>query len=323
MAVLPIIFTHYGVSDYLWRTLKCATVTNPAAERIFIGNSTNRHIAMKCGWRFVDGDKITSGLRRDFLKHFQPIAGPLHTNEKNGRSWLRYVTERWFIIEAFASSEGLPDFWHFNSDTMILEDLSPFAEELARRGVSHTTQSNECAMNGYVTTKAATDFCRFLVSIYRDADKQEELQGWKDRLNTIEPTGGFTEMVSYLWFARDMNCAGPHLESAFDGWWFDDCICQDDGFEMARMNFVGRFIKRIDFDGYGFYGTRGGERRRFATLNCSWVNVTLSSFFLRCVERRAMGLRGEKSVATEWLGLSHFVKAGGRRVLLGAGIIRK
>jgi hypothetical protein len=319
---LPIIFTHYGFSDYLRETLKCATVTNPAAERILIGDALNKDVAEEFGWTHVDGDALPSELRTAFLQYFEPIAGPLLTTVKNGRDWLRYVSERWFIVEAFCQARKIERFWHFDSDTMIVEDIGQFEGFFAEAGITHTMQCNENGMNGYVTLEAASEFCKFMVSIYRDEDKKEELQGWRERFRTIEKGGGFTEMLAYSWFARDKNYHGPHLESLFDGWWFDDCICQDDGFETARMNFVGRFIKRINFDGHAFWGRRDSQPRRFATVNCSWVHETVFKFLLECVEQRASGKYRARSLANEWFGFRHFIKAGGRSALLASGVIK-
>jgi hypothetical protein len=318
---IPIIFAHYGLSDYLHRTLKCASLTNPAANRYFIGDESNMTLAENFGWRAINGAQLKSSLRAEFVDHFQPIYGPNFEVGKNGGDWLRYVSERWFMVEALAKSESIDRFWFFDTDTMILENLSSFAGQLQERGVSHTKQCNNYGLSGYVTAGVATAFCEFMVSIFRDEDKRGQLDWWRNRIATVEPEAAFTEMASFDWFEKDRKIFGPHLEAQFDGWWFDDVICQDDGFETARMNFVGRPIKRVEFDGQRFYGRRGDKEVRFATLNCSWVPMTVFDFLLRCVEQRSEGKPLRQSLANKWFGVQHFVKASGYRVLKRAGII--
>ncbi len=320
---LPIIFSHYEVSDYLFQTLQCATLTNSSSRRVLLGDRSNRSLAEDAGWEHVDEDKIRSALRSDFLEHFQEISGKDHQNFKNGSSWLRYVSERWFIVEGFCRQNGIDRFWHFDSDTMIVEDLSKIENKLVSMNITHTTQSFGCALSGYITIDMLTEYCRFMVSIYRDEDKAPFRKSERDRVDRLEPGGALTEIIAYIEFDKERKLNAPHLERVLEGWWFDDCICQSHGLEMTRMNFVGRLVKEVEFDGNGFYGIRDGKREKFATINCSWVPNGIFAFILRCVESRSEGKLVPRSLSRQWLGLRHFILAGGRRLCIYLKLIEQ
>jgi hypothetical protein len=278
----PIVFTHYGNSDYLSSTLECAALTNRQARRILIGDSTNRLTATRAGWEHVHMDDVHSPARDEFVKAFRWIQGANHNPMRNGKDWLKYVFERWFVVSRYCADQNIESFWHFDSDVMIVEPLDAFASDLLGRGFDYTKQCNDTCLNGLVSERVLADFCRFLVEIFNDAPFLQQLQ----REFAPHPEFAFTEMAAFELFAAKARFRGCHLESAFEGWWFDDCICQDDGFEMARLGWFGKPIKRIRFDGTAFLGKRLGSQRRFAAINCSWVPTAVFGRILRCVEAR-------------------------------------
>jgi hypothetical protein len=111
-------------------------------------------------------------------------------------------------------------------------------------------------------------------------------------------------------YSKITGYRGCHLEQAIDGWWFDDCICQDDDFEMRRLGCFGKLIKRVHFDGSRFYGHRLGVRVDFAAINCSWVPTEVFDWLLARVRRRALGpaLPVSEELAQVHLGMLDEVK---------------
>src|ERR1700733_15531050 len=90
-----IIYTHYGVSDYLPQTLECASISNPTARRILIGDQVNRNAAKAAGWEHACSGDFQSDLRREFSQVFRWVQGKQHGPLRQGRDWLGYCFERY------------------------------------------------------------------------------------------------------------------------------------------------------------------------------------------------------------------------------------
>jgi hypothetical protein len=278
-----LVFTHFGRSDYLSRTLECATHTNPHVRRLLIGDDSNRDVAISAGWAHIHFDEIKSDLRTQFSEVFQRVQGSKHNPIKNGRDWLRYVFERWYIVAAYCRKEGIQHLWHFDSDVMVLEDLAPVEEYLKTHKIAFTRQCNNTCLNGFVSYPVLHQFCEYVVSLFRD---HRLLQFQQLEFNTEHPGYAFTEMRAFEMYSRITEYKGCHLEQVMNGWWFDDCICQDDGFETKRLGIFGKPVKRVCFDGRRFYGYRAAGRIDFAAINCSWVPTEVFDWILARVYRR-------------------------------------
>lgn len=281
---LPIILTHYGNSKYLGRTLTCASVTNPGKIRILIGDERNRDLARDHGWQHVQVDTIGSELRSEFDASFRHIQGRNHRHMKNGRDWLKFVFERWFVIEAYCRTHGIDNFWHFDSDVMVLEDLRPFEQPLMDKAC-YTRQCNDTCLNGLVSSKILGEYCKFTTSLFRDepfvAQQQASFEGEASRF-------AFTEMRAFDLYSKSKKCPckGVALESAVPGWWFDDCVIHADDFEMTSLCAGGLELKKVHFESGRFYGSRRGTDTRFAILNLSCVPNQVFDWVLACIHQR-------------------------------------
>jgi hypothetical protein len=301
-----IIYTHYGVSDYLSRTLGCASITNPSARRILIGDDDNRKAAREAGWDFVAADDLQSDQRRQFSEVFRWVQGKEHEPLKSGRDWLGYCFERYLILQAYCAESRIPHFWFFDSDVMITTELSPFGETLRRRGIPYTRQCNDICLKGYIEAPILSGFCPFMVALFKDEkllaerqrDYDERHQGW-----------AFTDMSAFEIYSREKNPDGVHLEAYFEPWWFDDAICQDDDFDMVRIRAVdSNLVKDIRFINGGFYGRRAGKEYRFAAINCSWVPVGVFDWILARVQATQRGKkRPDDAISMPWLGPPHLL----------------
>ncbi len=297
-----IIYTHFGVSDYLSRTLECASITNPSARRILIGDDQNMGIGYAAGWEFIAADEICSCMRSEFSEVFRRVQGKNFDPIRNQRDWLRYVFERWFIVEEFCVQSKILHFWHFDSDVMILAPLNPFSKILQDDGVTFTRQCNDTCLNGYVQTTVLTAFCQFVIALFCDDaflyDQQREF-------DEIHPDYAFSEMRAFKKYC-EVHGGGVHLENYFDGWWFDDCICQDDGFDMVRLRHVNKYlVKDIWFIGDGFYGCKNGKVYRLAALNCSWVPLGVFDWIrLRVLAAQSGKTLPNEAISMQWLGRS-------------------
>lgn len=287
----PILFTHYGFSPYLSRTLRCATLTNGEARRILLGDKDNREVARQCGWEHFETAEIVSDLRRDFGAVFRPVRGKKYPLQINRGDYLKYVFERWFIVQKFCKDIGLDEFWHFDSDVMVLEPLESFAMLLRAQGIAYTKQCNDTCLNGFVTGCVVNDFCEYMISLFRD---ENFLLTQQKELDATSPVQAFTEMKAFDLFSQEATYRGRHLATIAPGWWFDDAICLENGFQMSAPNRYAkayRKIKHVVFDSEKFLGFRGNEAVRFAALNCSWVHLGVFDWILTRVEALAMGKR--------------------------------
>ena len=296
---LPIILSHYGNVDYLAKSMLCATLTNPTKRKILIGDSSNRDSALSNGWEHIEFDSINSNLRNEFNNNFRYIHGKFHPIIKNQGDWLRYVFERWYFVEQFCQENQISQFWHFDSDVMLLEDLRLFEVSLIEH-YDFTTQCNNMCLNGMVKLNILTNYCGHMIELFKD---QEFLSSQQHEFDTVNPGYAFTEMRAYENFSNipSLQARKCHLESIFDGWWFDDCICQDDEFLMELHPLTNRLIKKVYFRDGSFIGVHNDKELRFAAVNLSWVPTSLFDWFIKCVQSREVGRSPISNHLIEWV----------------------
>ncbi len=284
MGELPLIFSHYGNIDYLSKSMLCASLTNPSKRKILIGDSSNRDSALSNGWEHINFDNINSDLRTQFNKNFKYVRGSHHTIVKNQGDWLRYVFERWYFIEQFCQEYGILQFWHFDSDVMLLEDLRLFETTLSAN-YDFTCQCSGSCLNGLVKLDVLSDYCQHIIELFKD---EKFISTQQHEFDTVNPHYAFTEMRAYTSFSNtpNFNPKNAHLESIFKGWWFDDCICEDDGCTMEMHSTALRPIKKVSFRDGAFLGIHENKEVRFAVINLSWVPTIFFDWFISCILSR-------------------------------------
>ena len=88
----PLVFTHYGDSDYLGFTLAQAKSSNPDRRCILLGDDLNQETARSAGWEHVAYRELYSSKRDAFNARFFWIQGASHNPVKGGEDWLRFVS---------------------------------------------------------------------------------------------------------------------------------------------------------------------------------------------------------------------------------------
>lgn len=262
-----IIFSHYGNSDYLNFTLQCARITNQDARLVLLGDDSNLAVAERWGWEHYNFSNFKSSLLDRFDKVYKPVQGVKHQNIKGGKDWLRYVFERWFFIEEFVTQQGIKRFWHFDSDTMILKDLKSYDEALVRYDFS--AQCNGSCLNGIISTQVASEYCVHICDLF---DNLSYIAKQQIEFDTINPSYAFTEMRAFEHYIQQTNRPWKHLLTYQNDMIFDDCICQDHGFEMCELK-NGQVVKRFFSRQGNVYANSGGKEVEFVTLNLSWVPI--------------------------------------------------
>ena len=273
-----IIFTHFGNSSYLEYTLACARKTNPEARLIFLGDYFNLHTAKQHGGEhhFFGGPPGPDRAR--FNRVFRHVRGPNHPSFQYGADWLRYVFERWFYVQEFIASQGITRFWHFDSDTMILQNLTPHAQRLA--DVDFTVQCGGACLNGLVSRVVVDEFCRYVCDLFEDQDLLTQQQM---RYDTIHPAYALTEMFAFRRFKEQTQRPWKHLMHYQEDVAFDDCVGMPDGFDELRMG-PNRAMKQLYNHNGKIYGSRNGQLVEFVSVNLSWQQDGMFKWVLDCIK---------------------------------------
>lgn len=278
----PILFTHYGYSEYLPYTLNCANRTNGNTRRIFLGDPLNRAVAQKYGWAHHEIREYQSAKLEKFQSVFRHIKGRDHPIMLNGQDWLRYVFDRWFYMEEFLLRNGIERFWHFDSDTMILADLREYQDRI---NYDFTTQCNGICLNGLIRAQVVSEFNDHTIGMFQNKEKMME---WEEYMKN-HPTHSFNEMTAFHEYQKSCRHVGVHLMRWSETEVFDDALRQDHGFQTRIYPAIDREayrIKNIFKDKIGFFGIRENKRVRFLSLNLSWCNEEIFQWVLWSVNKK-------------------------------------
>jgi hypothetical protein len=261
----PIIFCHYGNPSYLSYTLKCATLTNPGKRRILLGDESNKKVAQEHDWEHFYFECSISRLDSRFNSSFKHVQGIRHNPYKNGRDWLKFVFERWMFVHAFMSSNLMERIWHFDSDTMILNNLTRFESKLS--SVQYTTQCNDTCLNGFVSFKTIDRFCEHICELF---ENENYIKSQQKEFNEINSHYAFTEMRAFQSYMETIDASHIHLASFSNKEVFDDALCQDHQFESVMLN-NGKYVKSIYSRNGKIFCVRNDKEYNFITLNLSWL----------------------------------------------------
>ena len=295
MKSVPIIFSHYGNSSYLKYTLACARLTNPHTRLIFLGDKSNAEVAKENGWEHFNFNEIRSSSLSEFNSVFRHVQGKQHSHIKNGKDWLRYVFERWFFIEKFVIDNNIDRFWHFDSDTMILKKLESFVHKLAQ--VDFTVQCNGTCLNGIISSDVVTDFCNHVKSLFRN---EIFLNSQQLEFDTVNASWAFTEMRAFDDYKQKTSRKWARIIDFGEDMAFDDCICQDHGFDMCTLS-GGEYVKDVYSNNGEIYGTQHKKEIIFITLNLSWVSDYVFLWVMDSLGGNNSSLRDEKCTPIQFI----------------------
>lgn len=267
----PLILCHYGNSYYLPYVFNCLKITNPDREVILLGDETNRWLSEETGLTHYYFKDLEYGqLLATFEKNYRLIQGKKHVNDKgSGKDWINFVFKRWFYIQNFIEDQGIDAFWHFDTDTMVLDNLS--RHEAKFKNYDCTEQCNGKCMNGFIAKrKIVTDYVRKINDIFL---REHYLHEQQQEFNHKNPGSAFTEMRAYMIFKEEEKVETYHLAEPCNKEVFDDNIAKIENYETEKLD-DGKHVKKIYLDKFGrFYAKEldSQEYIRFVTLNMSRV----------------------------------------------------
>jgi hypothetical protein len=276
---IPIIFCHYGCSEYLQYTLKCAKLNNPDKQIVLLGDGVNKTIAEKCGVRHIFFDDLNCSDEIElFDTVYKLVQGKQHEHMHGARDWVNFVFKRWFFIFNFVVRNNIQGFWHFDSDNMLLNELS--AHEGKFSGYLCTEQCNGMCMNGYISGPAVIK--SYLDKINDLFQREELICEQQKEFDDFHPEYAFTEMRAYKIFKEEERIRSIRLNTVIGGSTFDDCICQEHDMLMEDSRF-GRKIKKVILNKNGRFFCQQQESNALIemnSLNLSWVPVYLFDIVL-------------------------------------------
>jgi hypothetical protein len=266
----PILFCHYGNSDYLRYTLRAARLFNPEKRIVLLGDRSNlrtakqEHVEHRLFERYAGSEQI-----KIFNAVYRHVAGSQHGK----KHWTNFVFKRWFYIHAFVKAERIGPFWHFDSDNLLISALEGHENKFS--DYDCTEQCNGGCMNGLITSFRVVDgYVKKINALFQDEHYLETQE--KDFINN--PRYAFTEMRAYKTYKEQEHINGIRLNTIINEEIFDDCICQNDGMETYELPLNGKVLKKLYYSSLGHIYCkckRTSQYIRMNSINMSWVPTYL------------------------------------------------
>lgn len=294
---IPIVFIHYGDSSYLRYSLQSAKLTNPQKEIYLLGDSENEHLK-HIGIQHVNFSTFDNyPLVKKFDQVFKLIAGTEHQYHKSRGTdyWTNFVFKRWFYIYEFIKLKGISRFWTFDSDNMILQDLS--FGEVFFQDYDTTEQCGGICMNGLINNLEVVEgYVEKMIELFQD----EEYLAQQRKIMVQNPKWAYTEMRAYEKYKQDTGIKSVKLNSESQDLIFDDCISfVEDGMEMGGFVHRGRVLKKLYRDNnWSLYvrQLKGDRYLKLANLNLSWVDDYIFEKVLKTVLKRPSGAKHRRFI---------------------------
>ena len=273
----PIVFCHYGISNYLEYTLYAAKLTNPQKIIYLLGDLSNLKVAKKVGVvhiNFKHFDFTKSVI--EFNNNFKFIAG-----SKHGRyDWTKFVFLRWFYINEFIHQNQINSFWHFDSDNFILTDLSE--KEIIFKQYDNTEQCGGICLNGFISSRKITHlYTKHIIDLFINDDY---LNIQRDKCQ-MHDNFAFTEMAAYNDFKKIYKINSILLNNVEYGDTFDDCLACPDGMIQTNETYNDYNIKEIYLNRNNeifFKMISSNKFIKVNSINLSWLpfSIIIRIFYL-------------------------------------------
>lgn len=281
-SMLPIIFIHKGDSDYLEYTLRCCKIFNPDSRVVLLGDEINQH-HRNIGIEHF----LYTNYQGEELNLFQRVFQVIQGKDNKSKEWIiRFWFQRWFHIFYFINTHQINQFWTFDSDNLILCDLS---SKLYRfREYDCTEQCNGMCINGFVgNSEVVKGYINTINKLFHDREYlAQQRQEYEEYTNWA-----FTEMAAYAAYKKSVDIKTKRLNSIIEGEIFDDCICQEHEMEM-----IGGIKKLyVDEANRTFYVKHLPTQQyiKLNSINMSWVPTS----FIKQVFEDAT-ISGQESISS-------------------------
>ncbi len=283
----PVIFCHYGNSNYLPYVFETVRLTNPDKDIFLLGDKDNKWLESAKNIKHCFFNEYQYGAEIEtFDQVYRLVQGKKHGNIRAGKDWVNFVFKRWFYIHNFLTSQGIGNFWHFDSDNMILDSLSHHERKF--QPYDCTEQCNGNCMNGYISSPLVV--LKYINKTNELFQNNEYLREQQVEFDERNENFAFTEMRAYKEFKEDKESSinSIKLRTIIDGSTFDDSICREHNMVMECLP-SGKKIKKVHCspDGKFYcYEKTSSNFVKMNSLNLSWVPVEFFQIVLTQVKKQ-------------------------------------
>lgn len=268
MSNTPVFIVHNGSQAYLADAIKASIKSGN--QTILIGN--DQKIGSCCSNFYSD---------EILLKKFEIFSRNYQHLSSNSFAFELHCFKRFFLLLEVAGRIGLNKFWMIDSDVILLENLSDYANEISSDGYStslswqlqsSTSMSWSASPHiSYWTLEALDDFVKFLINLYLPENIPELYKKYEFHLNKKIP-GGVCDMTAlYLWINQGIRVHNNAINLKLNSAIFDHNINAGSNYaenEYKTVPFLG--IKKIKWSlqdkvFYAFH--KDGSLRRVLALH--------------------------------------------------------
>lgn len=202
-----------------------------------------------------------------------------------------FAFKRRFLVYNFIAESDIDKFWHFDSDNMILDDLSK--HEYKFKKYQCTEQCLAGCLNGLVNSSELVK--NYLYKINEVFHRQDYI----DSLDFGNTNHHFNEMTVYQIYRDEANIKSIPLSKAIDEEFFDDLLCKSQGFVVENLPY-GEDLKRVYVANDGrFFCQRKRDKKliRVISINLSWMPIYIYKAILVHYKKKTNKIIDDNSLA--------------------------
>jgi len=160
----PIVFAHFGNSNYLPLALEIARKFNPDTPIYLLGDEENKNHSSRLGINYRAYADYKSGPLGEFVANFQYISnieGDLH------KKIHFFCFVRWFMLYEFMVQENIKGVWYFDSDIYVCRNLAKRDDLFSEYEMA--LMNKICANTACINTqKVLKKYTGLAISLFQD-----------------------------------------------------------------------------------------------------------------------------------------------------------
>jgi len=198
MKKMPIVFIHFGDSNYLYNSLMQAKITNPDTTIYLIGDDRNNH------YDFINHchrDGLISEKYNSFIKYYKHMS-------PNGIEYELICFLRWYLLLEFMEKNNIQKVFYMDSDVLLFTDINQdkFKNfDFATVRVLFTEVSlgiNSCGHCSFLSRVKLQRFCDFMNYSYQTQQGEKPLVDIFNEIVTKKIHSGISDMTLFELFNK-------------------------------------------------------------------------------------------------------------------------
>lgn len=184
MKKFPIVYIHFGKSDYLYYTLHQARVSNPNSDIILISDNKTSYFSFVKHYPISEYYTDAASFEKVY-RHYS----------NNSFQYERFCIVRWFVLCEFVRKSCFRSIVYSDSDVLLYRNL--YFDMFSRFNDFDLTycSGNSAGFTFIRNCKILDDLCVFFLECYQNSELRERLElKWKKHLNE-KIHGGVCDMT--------------------------------------------------------------------------------------------------------------------------------